>query len=152
MRRPGCPQKTLEDANIKVTRVISNLLGTSGRALLRAWIAGETDPERLLAHTTGRLRAPRARLLAGLRGNVTDHHRFLLRVHLHQVEALEGLLAELDGRITEMLRPFRDAVERLTTVPGISTSRTSGSDEQQTRLTVISRCGRAPLHSGSVAV
>jgi len=115
-------QKTFEDANIKVTRVISNLLGTSGRALLRAWIAGETDPERLLAHTTGRLRAPRARLLAGLRGNVTDHHRLLLRVHLHQVESLEGLLAELDDRITEMLRPFRDAVERLTTVPGISTT------------------------------
>ena len=76
-------QKTLEDANIKVTRVISDLLGTSGRALLRAWIAGETDPERLLAHTTGRLRAPRARLLAGLRGHLTDHHRFLLRVPLH---------------------------------------------------------------------
>ena len=115
-------QKTLEDANIKVTRIISDLLGTSGRALLRAWIAGETDPERLLAQTTGRLRAPRPRLLDGLRGRVTEHHRFLLRVHLHQVEALEGLLAELDARITEMLRPFRDAVERLTTVPGISTT------------------------------
>lgn len=113
-------QKTLEDANIKVTGVISDLLGASGRALLRAWIAGETDPEQLLAQTTGRLRAPRTRLLAGLRGHVTDHHRFLLRVHLQQVEALEGLLADLDARITEMLRPFRDAVERLTTVPGIS--------------------------------
>ena len=51
---------------------------------------------------------------------MTDHHRFLLRVHLQQVEALEGLLADLDARITEMLRAFRDAVERLTTVPGIS--------------------------------
>lgn len=115
-------QKTLEDANVKITGVISDLLGASGRAILRAWIAGETDPQRLLARTTGRLRAPRERLIEGLRGKVTDHHRFLLRLHLSQVEALEALVADLDARIEEALRPFRSHVERLSSVPGISTT------------------------------
>ena len=115
-------QKTLEDANVKITGVISDVLGASGRALLRAWIAGETEPEKLLAQTTGRLRAPRERLLEGLRGQVTDHHRFLLQLHLSQIESLEALIADLDTRIEEALDPFRAHVERLTSVPGISTT------------------------------
>ena len=113
-------QKTLEDANLKLTGVISDLLGTSGRAILKALIAGETDPERLLAHTTGHLKAPRERLLDGLRGVVTDHHRFMLRLHLRQIESLESAIAQLERQIEKLLRPFRDRVARLTTIPGVS--------------------------------
>jgi len=113
-------QKTLEDANLKLTGVISDLLGTSGRAILKALIAGETDPERLLAHTTGQLKAPRERLLDGLRGVVTDHHRFMLRLHLRQIESLESGVVQLERQIEKLLRPFRDRVERLTTIPGVS--------------------------------
>ena len=113
-------QKTLEDANLKLTGVISDLLGTSGRAILRALIAGETDPERLLEHTTGRLEAPRERLLDGLRGVVTDHHRFMLRLHLRQVESLERSIAQLERQIARLLRPFRGRVEQLATIPGVS--------------------------------
>jgi len=113
-------QKTLEDANLKLTGVISDLLGTSGRAILKALIAGETDPERLLEHTTGRLEAPRERLLEGLRGVVTDHHRFMLRLHLRQIESLEAGIAQLERQIERLLRPFRERVERLATIPGVS--------------------------------
>ena len=60
-------QKALEDANLKLTRVVSDLLGTSGRAILRALIAGETDPERLADLTTGRLKASRAQLVEAFR-------------------------------------------------------------------------------------
>jgi transposase len=113
-------QKTLEDANIKITGVVSELLGTSGRAILRALIAGETDPERLLERTTGRLQAPRERLIEGLRGLVTQHHRFLLRLHLRQIEALEASIKQTERQIERLIRPFRDRVERLTTIPGVS--------------------------------
>jgi len=113
-------QKTLEDANIKLTGVISTLLGTSGRAILKALIAGETDPERLLEHTTGRLRAPRERLLEGLRGAVTDHHRFMLKLHLRQIDSLDSSIRLLERQMGKLLRPFRQRVEQLATIPGVS--------------------------------
>jgi len=113
-------QKTLEDANLKITGVVSDLLGASGRAILRALIAGESDPERLLEHTTGRLRASRERLLDGLQGMVTEHHRFMLRLHLRQIEALEAGIAQLERQIARLLRPFRSRIEQLTTIPGVS--------------------------------
>jgi transposase len=113
-------QKTLEAANIKITGVVSDLLGVSGRALLRGIIAGETDPEQLLAATTGLLRAPHERLCEGLRGNVTEHHRFLLRLHLDQIETLEKAIALLERRTDELIAPFRERVELLTTMPGVS--------------------------------
>lgn len=113
-------EKVLEDANLKISGVITDLLGVSGRAILRALIAGETDPERLLACSNGRLKAPRGRLIEGLRGAVTDHHRFLLRLHLSQVESLERLLADLDAEIARHLEPFQSQLQRLSTIPGVS--------------------------------
>jgi transposase len=113
-------QKTLEDANLKLTGVISDLLGTSGRAILKALIAGETDPERLLEHTTGKLKAPRPRLLDGLQGVVTDHHRFMLKLHLRQIDSLETGISQLERQMEKLLRPFRERVEQLTTIPGVS--------------------------------
>jgi transposase len=113
-------QKTLEDANIKLTEVISDILGTSGRAILRALIAGETDPARLSTLTTGRLKASPAPLVDVLHGRVTAHHRFMLKLHLTQVEALETVVADVEARIGEALAPFRAAVSLLTTMPGLS--------------------------------
>lgn len=113
-------QKTLEGANIKITGVVSDLLGISGRALLRGIIAGEGDPERLLAATTGLLRAPHERLIDGLRGRPTGHHRFLLQLHLEQIEALEKAIKHVEGRTEELIAPFRERVELLTTMPGVS--------------------------------
>lgn len=79
-------QKILEDANIKLTETISSILGQSGRAILTALIAGETDPERLAALTRG-LKASHTQLIDALHGRVTAHHRFMLKLHLDQIEA-----------------------------------------------------------------
>jgi transposase len=113
-------QKTLEDANIKLTGFISDILGVSGRAILRAIIGGETDPHKLLALTTGRLKASDEELLGALQGFVSEHHRFLLDFHLGHVDQLKAAVAKLELRIGATLRPFQPAVKLLTTIPGIS--------------------------------
>jgi transposase len=113
-------QKTLEDANLKLTRVISNIVGASGRRILKAIIAGETDPARLADLTQGRLKATRAQLVEALHGRVTAHHRFMIQLHLTQIEALEGAVTDLETQLGDTLGPFRAAISLLTTMPGIS--------------------------------
>jgi len=112
-------QKTLEDANIKIDSVISDVDGVSGRAILRGLIDGEADPARLLDLTTGRLRAPRQHLLEALRGHVRTSHRFLLKLHLEQIEGLEHAIASIDEEVGTTLGPFREAVQTLATMTGI---------------------------------
>lgn len=112
-------QKTLEDANIKLAQVVTDPLGKSARAILRALIAGETDAERLADLTAGRLKAPRAQLVDALHGRVTAHHRFLLDLHLTQVEALEAAITKLEGHLGTAMAPFQAAVSLLTTMPGL---------------------------------
>jgi len=114
-------QKTLEDANLKIASFVSDLLGVSGRAILRGLIEGETSPDQLLARTTGLLRADPAQLQAALEGHVREHHRFLLRLHLTQIEAIEEGLRTVDARLEILLRPMHAIVERLSTIPGVST-------------------------------
>jgi transposase len=113
-------QKTLEDANLKLTGVLSDILGTSGRAILEALIAGETDPEQLAALRRGPVKASRAEFVEALRGRVRDHHRFLLQLHLGQIDALRTAIGQLDERLGDALRPFRELAELLTTIPGVS--------------------------------
>ena len=113
-------QKTLEDANIKIAGVISDILGASGRAFLDALIAGETDPEKLADLARGRLRASRAQIVEALRGRMREHHRFMLQLHLAQVNALQSAIAQLEARLGERLEPFRENVKLLVTMPGIS--------------------------------
>jgi transposase len=113
-------QKTLEDANIKITGFISDVLGQSGRAILEALIAGETNPEKLFELTHGRLKASRSTLVEALRGNVREHHRFLLQVHLKTADALEATVRAIETRIGESLRPFEECADLLTTIPGVS--------------------------------
>jgi transposase len=112
-------QKTLEDANIKLDAVLSDLLGMSGRAMLEALVAGESDPAKLAALAHPRLTATPERLKEALRGRVTRHHRFLLRLHLDQVDALDAAIARIDREVEEHLAPFRAAVRLLTSIPGI---------------------------------
>lgn len=113
-------QKTLEDANIKIVGVISDILGTSGRAFLEAIIAGEDDPQTLADLARGRLKADRQKIVEALRGRVQAHHRFMLKLHLEQIHSLEKAIAEIEGRLGERLKPFREEVKLLVTIPGIS--------------------------------
>jgi transposase len=100
--------------------VISDILGQSGRALLEALISGETDPEHLVQLTTGRLKAPRAQLVEALRGRVRPHHRFLLKLHLDQIAALQGAVQEVEERIGDSTEPYHAAIELLDTIPGVN--------------------------------
>ena len=113
-------QKVLEDCNIKLAGVASDVLGASGRDMLEALIAGETDAEKLAQLARQRLRAKIPQLRLALAGRVTEHHRFLLRMHLGHIGHLEGLIGRLGGRIGEALAPFAEAAARLQTTPGIS--------------------------------
>jgi transposase len=114
-------QKILQDANIKLTETISDIRGKSGRAILQALIAGETDPERLVALTRG-LRAARGQLIDALQGRVRSHHRFMLKLHWDQIVAIEAGLTTIDDQLAAALAPFRAARDLLTTMPGISTT------------------------------
>jgi transposase len=113
-------QKTLEDANIKLASAISDVLGKSGRAILEAIIGGETNPERLVELCTGRLKASRKELVEALRGRVTAHHRFLLKLHLAQVDQLKQGMRELEARMGDALAPFQEHVDNLTSIPGVN--------------------------------
>ena len=112
-------QKTLEDANIKLTGTISDVLGLTGRAILDALVAGESDPERLAALADRRIKAPRIKLVETLRGRVTEHHRFLLKLHLGQVDALRAAIAEVDEQLGKALGEATAMAKLLTTMPGV---------------------------------
>jgi transposase len=112
--------KILQDANLKLGSVLSDIMGKSGRAILGALVDGETDPEKLTGLVHSGVRASRESIAAALRGNVTATHRFMLRLHLGQADALEAAIAEVDKQVGEHLKPFHDAQARLTQIPGIS--------------------------------
>jgi transposase len=112
-------QKTLELANIKLASTISDVLGKGGRAILEALIRGERDPH-LLATLAPRVKASPEALAEALTGRVREHHRFLLKLHLEQIDTLERAVAEVEARLDDSLAAFRDAIGRLLTIPGIS--------------------------------
>jgi transposase len=113
-------QKTLEDANIKLASVASDVLGKSGRDMLRAIVNGESDPIKLAELARQQLRKKIPQLQEALYGEVQDHHRFLLGMLLEQVEFLEGQVEKLNRRIEGVLpAPFAEAIERLDTIPGV---------------------------------
>jgi transposase len=113
-------QKTLEDANIKLDSVISNVLGVSGRAMVEAIVEGQTDPEQLANLARTHLKASRQELVEALRGRVTPHHRLMLRLHLGQVDATDKTIQQLDEEVERLLEPFRGEVALLKTIPGVS--------------------------------
>jgi transposase len=127
-------QKILEDANVKLGSVASDVVGVSGREMLRAMIEGVEDPEQLAELARGRLIKKIPALQIALEGRVTEHHRFLLGMLLEQLERLEEMIGRLDERIEQVLQsealnegldeagevlPFPVAAELLKTMPGV---------------------------------
>jgi transposase len=112
-------QKVLEDANIKLASVATDVLGVSGRSMLAALIGGRDDPAALAALARGRLREKAPELTRALQGLVSDHHRFLLRTLLRQIDQLEGLIAEYTARIEAVMVPLAEAAARLESIPGL---------------------------------
>jgi transposase len=113
-------QKTLEDANIKLGSVLSDVLGHSGRAILNALIAGETDPARLADLARGNARKKRAELVQALHGRISAHHRRLLKLHLGLIDSLQQALATVDADVGKILAPIQECARLLTTMPGVS--------------------------------
>jgi len=113
-------QKMLEDANIKLASVASDVLGVSGREMIRSLIRGQQDPQAMANLARRRLRQKLPELREALTGKVTDHHRFMLRQLLDHVEYVERQIEQYDQRIEEVMGPpEREAVERLDTIPGV---------------------------------
>lgn len=113
-------EKVLEDANLKLSVVINDILGKSGRAVLQAIIDGHTEPERLVSCISTRVKASRAEQLEALRGRVSAHHRFMIKLHLDHIDALDKAVADIEKEVGRGLEPFRHAAKLLSTMPGLS--------------------------------
>jgi len=111
--------KILEDANIKLTSVATNIQGVSARLMLEALIAGESDAEELAELAKGRLRAKIPALVEALTGHVRDHHRFMLREVLEHLDELTVRLSNLDAEIVRRTADHASVIQRLQTIPGV---------------------------------
>ena len=113
-------EKVLEDANLKISVLLSDIVGKSGRAVLDAIIAGHDDPAYLASCISVRVKARRAELIEALRGCITPHHRFMLKLHLSHIDALNTAITNIEKEVGLGLEPFRESAEHLTTMPGLS--------------------------------
>ncbi|MDW5326740.1 IS110 family transposase [Plantactinospora sp. KLBMP9567] len=114
-------EKLLEDAGIKLSAVVADLLGKSARAMLDALIAGQRDPQVLADMALRRMKSKRAQLVEALTGRFSDHHAFLVRAMLDRIDAAATTVERISARIAEQIDPMRRQVELLSTIPGIST-------------------------------
>jgi len=112
-------EKLLEDAQIKISSVLSDLHGVTGRAMMDALINGQRDPHTLARLAKGSARKKTARLEEALRGFFTDHHAMILQMMLANSDRLSSQIAELDGRIEEAVSPFCAQSARLADIPGV---------------------------------
>ena len=112
-------QKVLEDANIKLSSVLSDLFGVSGRDMLEALLEGEGSPEEIAKLARGRLKAKISEIEKALGGSLSEHHRFLLRQSLEHINFLTQQVANLDEQIQKQMEPYRGQYELLQTIPGI---------------------------------
>jgi transposase len=112
-------EKLLEDALIKLSVVVSDLFGVSGRAIMAALIAGERDPAVLADLARGSLRSKTERLTEALTGRFTEHHAFLLAQMLRRVDAITADVTAVQARIDVQIAPFAQAVARLDEIPGV---------------------------------
>jgi transposase len=112
-------QKILEDANIKLSSVASDVLGKSGREMLRAMIEGGMTPAQMADLARRKMRPKIPQLTEALSGHLTDHHRFMLKTLLDQVEYLERQIESFDARIEAVMSPLeREAVARIDEIAG----------------------------------
>jgi transposase len=113
-------QAVLEDANIKLAAVVTDIRGVSARAMLEALMAGERDVTVLADLARGRLRAKRSQLEEALQGYCTPHHSFLLTEYLSQIDDLDDAIARVSTMIAQHLEAEQEAVALLDTIPGVS--------------------------------
>lgn len=153
-------QKTLTEANIRLDSVLSDIMGRSGRRMIETMIAGVRDPRKLAALAGRGVKATPKQLYDALHGRLTDHHRFLLKLHIGQWDALEasikGVDVEIDARINRMDEAaradearFSHLIGLLVSIPGVSKlSAVSILSEIGTDMTRFDTAGRLVAWAG----
>jgi transposase len=111
--------KILEDANVKLGSVASDILGVTGRRIIKAIIAGQEHADWLADKACGTLRAKRDQLRLVLKGHITDHHRYMLSELMADLDRIEAKILRLETEITNRMKPHADVIERLMTIPGL---------------------------------
>jgi transposase len=132
----------LEDTNIKLASVVSDVFGTSGRHRLEALIAGERNPNKLAAMALGKLRRKLPQLEFALTGQFTDHHGRIIQGALDLIDLLDHQIAEIDVQIGELVEPLQPQIDQLDTIPGVEIT--------AARL-ILAEIGTAMSHFGSHA-
>lgn len=112
--------KLLEEANIKLASVLSDVMGVSGKAILQALAQGEEDPERLARRAHHSLQRKHELLVQAVEGQMRPHHRFLLAELLRLIETLDLSIAHVQQAIAELMQPFEEQLQRLEAIPGVS--------------------------------
>jgi len=113
-------QKILEDANIKLSSVLSDVFGATGKKIIERILEGNYQPEQLLYYVHGRVKASREDIKEALTGYVRDHHRFMLKTILSNISRIETTLAELDDQIAKVTEPYQEIIDLLETIPGVA--------------------------------
>jgi transposase len=134
--------KVLEDTNIKLTSVVSDLFGRSGRRMLAALLAGERDPKTLAALALGVLRRKQSQLELALTGQFTEHHAWLIQGALELIDLLDRQLTDLDQHIGELMAPLAPQLEQLVSIPGV---------EATAARAILAEIGTEMRHFGSAA-
>lgn len=141
--------RLLETANVKLSTVLSEVLGVSGRDMLRAILDGQSSPEEMAQLARGRLRKKIDILPMALDGRVDEHHRFILRMQLRRIEGIERDILELETEINAKLKPYEEQLARLITIPGVD--RTAAAviiAELGVDMTVFPTAGHASAWAG----
>ena len=112
-------QKVLEDANIKLSSVLTDISGVSGRQMLEALSRGQTNVDELLKLAHGRLKAKRDELTKALAGKLTRHHQFMLTTLLRSIAQQEALIADINSQLDKQLAEWQGQIELLQTIPGV---------------------------------
>jgi transposase len=114
-------EKVLEDANLKLGVVLTDIVGPSGRAVLQAIIDGHHDPAHLASLVNARVKATRSEVMEALQGHISDHHRFMLKLHLDHIKTLDSAMSAIEQEVGRGLDSFRQAAILLSSIPGLST-------------------------------
>jgi len=109
----------LEDANVKISSVVSDTFGVSASRMIEAILAGNLNPESISDLAVGKLRGKKEELKKALVGNFQEHHRFMIQASLNHIGSLEKIIAELDQEIDRKLKGYHKEYELLQTIPGV---------------------------------